>query len=61
MIVLHAGGDRGFVPGAELLFKAKSASGDYYDEMNHVNFVASGKASEKTHTRPASKLRGSNG
>jgi len=39
MIVLHAGGDRGFVPGADLLFKAKSASGDYHDEMNHVNFV----------------------
>jgi len=39
MIVLHAGGDRGFVPGADLLFKAKSASGDYHDEMNHINFV----------------------
>lgn len=39
MIVLHAGSRHGFIPGAALIFKAKSVSGDYHSEMNHANFM----------------------
>lgn len=35
-IILHAGGENGFIPGAELLFKAKNGNrGDYHDAMDH--------------------------
>lgn len=39
MIVLHAGTDTGFIPGAALVFKAHSATGDYHSEMNAQNFT----------------------
>nr|XP_021195243.2 uncharacterized protein LOC110379770 [Helicoverpa armigera] len=38
-ILVHAGGENGFVPGAELLYKCKSKTGDYHDEMDTINFV----------------------
>ncbi|XP_045174542.2 uncharacterized protein LOC123535853 [Mercenaria mercenaria] len=38
LIVVHAGGQNGFVPGAELVFKANCATGDYHHEMNGPNF-----------------------
>ena len=33
-VVLHAGSVNGWVAGAELVFRAKSSSGDYHNEMN---------------------------
>lgn len=39
MIIVHAGNKNGFIPGASLVFKAKSSSGDYHNEMNFDNFV----------------------
>lgn len=39
MIVLHAGYEGGFIPGAELIFKAHSSTGDYHNEMNQHNFM----------------------
>lgn len=36
---MHAGGANGFVPNAELLYKCKSKSGDYHDEMDNTNFT----------------------
>ncbi|XP_053372912.1 uncharacterized protein LOC128546425 [Mercenaria mercenaria] len=38
LIIVHAGSDAGFVKGAGLVFKSKSRSGDYHDEMNSENF-----------------------
>lgn len=38
-ILVHAGGENGFIPGAELLYKCKSKTGDYHDEMDTKNFV----------------------
>lgn len=38
-IIVHAGGDYGFVNNALLIFKSKSKSGDYHDDMNHQNFM----------------------
>ncbi|GLG95894.1 Uncharacterized protein GBIM_02761 [Gryllus bimaculatus] len=38
LIVVHAGGNNGFINGAELIFKADSASGDYHGQMNPENF-----------------------
>ena len=35
MIILHTGYNEGFVPNAEVVFKAHSSSGDYHGEMNH--------------------------
>lgn len=35
---MHAGGENGFVNGAKLIFKSKTKSGDYHDDMNFVNF-----------------------
>ena len=37
-IVVHAGSENGFLDGAELVFKAKSTTGDYHDEMKSTNF-----------------------
>lgn len=37
-IMGHAGGEMGFINGALLLFKSKTKSGDYHDEMNNENF-----------------------
>ena len=40
-IIVHAGGEFGFVPGALLLFKSPNGSkGDYHQSMNHENFRA---------------------
>lgn len=38
-IVVHAGSEEGFVPGALLVFSTKSKSADYHDDMNSTNFV----------------------
>lgn len=38
-IVVHAGGENGFIPGAELLYKCKSNTGDYHHEMDTKNFT----------------------
>ena len=37
--MLHAGSSKGFIPGAALVFKAKSSTGDYHTEMNAANFM----------------------
>ena len=37
-IIVHAGSEKGFVKGAFLIFKSKTKSGDYHDEMNFQNF-----------------------
>ena len=34
LIVTHAGNRDGFIPGAELIFRAKKGDGDYHSEMN---------------------------
>ena len=39
LIVLHAGTVNCWVPGAELVFRAKSSSGDYHNEMNIQHFM----------------------
>ena len=39
MIVLHAGYEFGFIPNADLVFKAHSASVDYHGGMNHQTVV----------------------
>lgn len=38
LIIVHAGGQHGFVNGARLIFRSKTKSGDYHDEMNFNNF-----------------------
>ncbi|CAG9789922.1 unnamed protein product [Diatraea saccharalis] len=38
-IVVHAGSEEGFVPGALLVFSSKSKSADYHDDMNSSNFM----------------------
>ena len=38
LIVLHAGSKRGFLKGTELVWMAKSSTGDYHDEMNGDKF-----------------------
>lgn len=38
LIIVNAGSEKGFVPGASLVFKAHSSTGDYHDEMNSTNF-----------------------
>lgn len=38
LIIVHAGGQAGFVEGALLIFKSKSKTGDYHHDMNFVNF-----------------------
>lgn len=37
-IIVHAGGETGFVENALLVFKSNTKSGDYHDEMNNSNF-----------------------
>ena len=39
MIVVHAGGSTGFIPGGLLTFKSGSSTGDYHDDMNSQNFT----------------------
>lgn len=38
-IIVHAGGEMGFIPNAQLIFKSQSKSGDYHDDMNKTNFI----------------------
>lgn len=38
LIIIHAGGSMGFIPGCLQIFKSGSTSGDYHDEMNSVNY-----------------------
>lgn len=38
LIIIHGGGEAGFVPNALVIFKSGSKSGDYHDEMNFENF-----------------------
>jgi transposase len=38
LIVVHAGGNEGFIAGSLLIFKSKCKSGDYHDDMNFGNF-----------------------
>jgi len=39
-IVLHAGGQNGWVDGMSILFKSGSKDGDYHGEMNSKNFMS---------------------
>ena len=32
LIILHAGGENGWIDGAAFVFQSKKATGDYYDE-----------------------------
>lgn len=38
VIVVHAGGEMGFVPNALLMFKSGLKTGDYHDDMNKKNY-----------------------
>ena len=38
LIILHAGGEEGWIEGAELVFQSKKSTGDYHDEMNAERF-----------------------
>ncbi|XP_060808779.1 uncharacterized protein LOC132903764 [Amyelois transitella] len=38
LVIIHAGGEDGFVPNALLTFKAGTKSGDYHDNMNYENY-----------------------
>ncbi|CAC5387109.1 unnamed protein product [Mytilus coruscus] len=38
LIIVHGGGKLEFVPNAQLIYKAKSCTGDYHHEMNDENF-----------------------
>ena len=39
LVVLHAGGENGWVDGVGLVFKSKTNSADYCDEMNSEHFL----------------------
>ena len=39
LIVLHGGGENGWVDGVDLVFKSKTNSADYHDEMNSEHFL----------------------
>ena len=39
LIVLHAGGVEGWVEGADLVFKSKTNSANYHDEINNQHFM----------------------
>ena len=39
MIVVHAGGSDGFIPGGLLTFKSGCSTGDYHNDMNADNFT----------------------
>ena len=39
LIILHAGHCKGWVPGCELVFRSKTKSEDYHDEMNTQHFM----------------------
>ena len=56
LIVLHAGSKAGFLKGTELVWKAKSSTGDYPDEMNGDNFFKWVKEKLIQHLPPKSVL-----
>ena len=56
LIVLHAGSKAGFLKGTELVWKAKSSTGDYHDEMNGDNFFKWVKEKPIPHLPPKSVL-----
>lgn len=39
LIIVHAGGENGFVPNALAMWKAGIKSGDYHDNMNNTNYI----------------------
>ena len=39
LIIVHAGSAEGWVEGADLVFKSKTKSADYHDEMNSEHFM----------------------
>ncbi|KAJ4445926.1 hypothetical protein ANN_12612, partial [Periplaneta americana] len=39
LIIVHAGGENGFVPNALLIFKSGLKTGDYHQDMNSENFT----------------------
>jgi len=39
LIILHAGGVEGWVDGADLVFRSRTNSADYHDEMNSKHFM----------------------
>ena len=39
LIILHAGGIAGWLSQTELIFKSKSNTGDYHNEMNATHFL----------------------
>ena len=55
-IVLHAGSKAGFIKGTELVWKAKSSTGDYHDEMNGDDFFKWVKEKLIPHLPPKSVL-----
>ena len=56
LIVLHASSKGGFLKGTELVWKAKSSTGDYHDEMNGENFFKWVKDKLIPHLPPKSVL-----
>ena len=38
LIILHAGGENGWIHGANLVFQSKKVTGDYHDEMTSEHF-----------------------
>ena len=38
LIILHAGGEDGWIEGADLVLQSKKGTGDYHDEMNAERF-----------------------
>ena len=38
LIIFHAGGTSGFIPGALLIFKSHLKTGDYHGDMNFLNY-----------------------
>jgi transposase len=39
LIIVHAGTEKGFIPGALLVFKSNQTTGDYHKEMNGDNYL----------------------
>ena len=38
LIILHAGSENRWIPGADLVFQSKKSTGDYHDEMTAEHF-----------------------
>ncbi|KAF8782117.1 hypothetical protein HNY73_012444 [Argiope bruennichi] len=53
LIIVHAGSSTGFIPGAQLIYKASTKTGDYHGQMNYENFEK--WVLEKTHSKFAPK------